>query len=231
MTQTVKNLQGDRLIARDGAIGSVADVYFDDERWGVRYLVVDTGEWLPGRRVLISPSCVEPDGVSAEALRVALTREQVKSAPDIDSDRPVSRQYEIAHAAHFGYPYYWSGPLLWGAAGVPIVGTPPHPAMSPRQPEAERAVQAELEKGDSHLRSSAEVIGYAIEARDGTLGRVADFAVDDHTWAIREVIVDTRTWWPGGEVRVAPQEVERIDWGEGKMHLRVTREELKARRP
>lgn len=217
MTQTVKNLQGDRLIARDGPIGSVADVYFDDERWGVRYLVVDTGEWLPGRRVLISPASVEPGGLSAQAVRVDLTRAQVENAPDIASDRPVSRQYEIAHAAHFGYPYYWSGPLLWGAAGVPMAGTPP-PA------------QDSVESGDSHLRSGAEIIGYDIEARDGTLGEVADFAVDERTWAIRDVIVDTRKWWPGGEVRVAPQEVERIDWNEGKVHLRVTREELRARR-
>jgi hypothetical protein len=231
MTQTVRRLQGDRLIARDGAIGSVADVYFDDERWGVRYLVVDTGEWLPGKRVLISPASVEADGVSDQAVRVGLTREQVKNAPDIDADRPVSRQYEIAHAAHFGYPYYWSGPMLWGAAGVPLAGSPPHPAMSPRREDAERAAQRELdEAGDSHLRSGAEVIGYDIEARDGMLGEVADFAVDERTWAIRDVIVDTRKWWPGGEVRVAPQEVEHIDWGEGKVRLRLTRDELMARR-
>jgi sporulation protein YlmC with PRC-barrel domain len=230
MTQTVKSLQGDRLIARDGAIGSVEDVYFDDERWGVRYLVVDTGDWLPGRRVLISPASVEPGGASAQALRVELTREQVKSAPPVDSDRPVSRQYEIAHAAHFGYPYYWSGPMLWGAAGVPLAGTPPHPAMSPRRADAERAAQAEVGKGDCHLRSGAEVIGYDIETPDGPLGEVSDFAVDERTWAIRDVVVDTTKWWPGGEVRVAPQEVERIDWNEGKVHLRIGREALRARR-
>jgi hypothetical protein len=228
MAYTVKQLQHDKLIARDGAIGSVTDVYFDDARWGVRYFVVDTGEWLPGRRVLISPASV--DGVSEQALRVNLTREQVESAPHVDSDRPVSRQYEIAHAAHFGYPYYWTGPFLWGVAGVPIPGTPPHPVMSARQPEAERAAQAQLEQGDSHLRSSAEIIGYDIEATDGTLGEVADFGVDERTWAIREVVIDTKKWWPGGEVRVAPQEVASIDWNEGKMHLRLTREELRARR-
>ena len=230
MTQTVKNLQGDRLIARDGAIGSVEDVYFDDERWGVRYLAVDTGEWLPGRRVLISPASVASVGVSAQALHVGLTREQGKSAPPIDSDRPLSRQHEIAHAGHFGYPYYWGGPMLWGAAGVPLAGTPPHPAMSPRRRDAEAAAQAELEQGDCHLRSAAEVIGYDVEGRDGPLGAVADFAVDERTWAIRDVIVDTRLWWPGGEVRLAPRKVERIDWSEGKVHVRVTRKELKARR-
>jgi uncharacterized protein YrrD len=230
VTQTVKNLQGDRLIARDGPIGSVHDVYFDDERWGVRYLVVDTGEWLPGRHVLISPASLEAGGVTDQAVRANLTRAQIESAPDADSDRPVSRHYEMAHAAHFGYPYYWSGPMLWGAAGVPLVGTPPHPAMSARQADAERAAQAEVRKGDCHLRSGAEVIGYDLEARDGTLGQVADLVVDQRSWAIRDVIVDTRKWWPGGEVRIAPREVERIDWHEGKLHVRLSRDELRARR-
>jgi sporulation protein YlmC with PRC-barrel domain len=230
MMQTVKNLQGDRLIARDGAIGAVEDVYFDDDRWAVRYLVVDTGTWLPGRRVLISPASVAPGGVAEGQVRVELSRDQVQSAPPIDADRPVSRQYEMAHAAHFGYPYYWSGSMLWGAAGVPLAGTPPHPAMSPRRADAEKAVQRELERGDSHLRSGAEVIGYDVQARDGELGKVADFVVDEHTWAIHDVVVDTRKWWPGGEVRIAPQEVEHIDWSEGKVHVRVSKEELKARR-
>jgi sporulation protein YlmC with PRC-barrel domain len=120
MNQTVRELQGDEILAADGAIGSVDDVYLDDKRWGVRYLVVDTGTWLPGRRVLISPASVDARVSVARTLRVNLTRDQVKSAPHADSDRPVSRQYEMAHAAHFGYPYYWSGPMMWGYAAYPI---------------------------------------------------------------------------------------------------------------
>lgn len=229
MQQTVRDLQGDRLIARDGAIGSVEDVYFDDERWAVRYLVVDTGEWMPGRRVLISPASLEP-GVDGDGVRVNLTREQVKNAPPIDADRPVSRQYEMAHAAHFGYPYYWSGPMLWGPVGVPIAGSPPQPAMSPGRAQSDRAAQEQLAQGDRHLRSGAEVIGYSIEAKDGTLGEVQDFVVDPESWAIREMVVDTKKWWPGGHVRVAPNDIERIDWSGRNVRVRLTRGELRARR-
>jgi sporulation protein YlmC with PRC-barrel domain len=229
MEHTIGTLRGDRLIARDGAIGSIEDVFFDDDRWGVRYLVVDTGEWLPGRRVLISPASLERGGAEPDGVRVNLTREQVETAPPVGSDQPVSRRYEMAHARHFGYPYYWTGPMMWGPVGVPLAGTPPHPAMSARGANAERAAQEELAEGDAHLRSGAEVIGYTIEARDGRLGEVQDFVVDDETWAIRHVIVDTRPWWPGGHVRVAPDEVGDIDWKERKMRVRLTRQELRER--
>jgi sporulation protein YlmC with PRC-barrel domain len=225
MRHTVKQLRGDDIVARDGSIGTVKDVYFDDERWAVRYLVVDTGTWLPGRRVLVSPAAVE--GVDEQDVHVRLTREQVKGAPDVESDRPVSRQQEMAHAAHFGYPYYWSGPLLWGAAAYPIHPLAAKPALSPSQVEAERAAQQQLEQGDSHLRSGAEVIGYRIEARDGAIGEVEDFVVDEETWAIAGMVVDTRKWWPGGEVQVSPALVSDIDWGARTVRLHVTRDELR----
>lgn len=220
MKQTIKELKGDAIMARDGRIGSVEDVYFDDERWAVRYLVVNTSGWLADKRVLISPASVLPGAPADEEVRVALTREQVMHAPDAASEPPLSRQYEIAHADHFNYPYYWSGPLLWGAAAYPI--------MTPAsQAAAERAAQNVVEHGSPHLRSGTEVIGYAIEARDGSIGEVEDFAVDETTWAIEDVVVDTTRWWPGGQVRVHPQYVERIDWKDQKVHLRLTREEVK----
>lgn len=224
MKQTVRELQGEEIVARDGAIGSVRDVYFDDQRWGVRYLVVDTGKWLAGRRVLVSPAAIDAETSTDDEVHVRLTRDQVKSAPGVDTDRPVSRQQELAHAAHFGYPYYWNGPLLWGAAGMPIH---PEAGIAPNPADAERAVQAQVEGGDPHLRSGAEVIGYAIEARDGPLGAVQDFVVDETTWAIRDVVVDTTKWWPGGHVRVPPQAVEAIDWNARTMRVRLSREELK----
>ena len=219
MTQSIRNLIGDRVLARDGGIGSVHDLYFDDERWAVRYLVVDTGEWLPGKRVLISPASVEPGLSSGGNVRLGVAREQVQSAPPAESDRPVSRRYEIAHARHFGYPYYWAGPMLWGVGAYPV----------PLRADATLAGEAEAkpEEGDPHLRSGAEVIGYGIEARDGAIGEVEDFIVDDKSWAIRDIVVDTLKWWPGGHVRVHPEYVERIDWNERKVHLRLTREQVK----
>jgi sporulation protein YlmC with PRC-barrel domain len=178
MTQSIRNLRGDQVLARDGRIGLVHDVYFDDEDWAVRYLVVDTGEWLPAKRVLISPASVEPGLSSGGNIRLAVMREQVESAP---------------------------------------------PAEATLTGEGE----AKPEGGDPHLRSGTEVIGYGIEARDGAIGEVQDFVVDEDTWAIRDVVVDTMRWWPGGHVRVHPEYVERIDWNERKVHLRLTREQVK----
>lgn len=223
MKQTVRELQGEAIVARDGAIGAVADVFFDDHKWAVRYFVVDTGRWLTGRRVLVSPAAIDAETSTDDEVHVRLTREQVQSAPDVDTDRPVSRQQEIAHAAHFGYPYYWNGPLLWGAAAQP---TRPEPGIAPSAADAERAAQAEAARGDSHLRSAAEVIGYALEARDGELGKVADFVVDEATWAISEIVLDTTPWLPGGKVRVPAAQIEGIDLNARKVHLHMSREEL-----
>ena len=214
MTQTIRNMRGDEVVARDGSIGSVADVYFDDEKWAVRYVVVDTGGWLSGRQVLIPPAAVEAELSRGKKLRLALQREQVEKAPGAETDRPVSRQREAELARHYGFPYYWSGPLLWGGAAYPVAVPPP-------------ADEPPLEEGDTHLRSGAEIIGYGIEARDGSIGEVEDFVIDDRTWAIRDVVVDTKKWWPGGQVEVHPEYVERIDWDERKVHVRLTREQVK----
>ena len=203
MTQTIRSMKGDEVLARDGRIGSVEDVYFDDEKWTVRYVVVDTGGWLPGRRILISPTSVEPEISSGGHLRLGLLRGQVVAAPDAEAERPVSRQLELAHAKHFGTPYYWSGLDHWDAGAQSV------------------------EEADPHLRSGAEVIGYDIEARDGTIGAVQDLVLDDRSWAIREVVVDTMKWWPGGHVALHPQDVERIDYAQRRVHVRLTRDEVK----
>lgn len=203
MTQTIRNMKGDDVLARDGRIGSVEDVYFDDEKWAVRYVVVDTGGWLPGRRVLISPTSVEPEISSGGHLRLGLLREQVEKAPGPESNRPVSRQFQLEHARHFGTPYYWSGPGEWDAGSQAV------------------------EEGDPHLRSGAEVIGYDIAARDGAIGTLKDLVLDDRSWAIREVVVDTTKWWPGGRVALHPGDVERIDHAARKVHVRLTRDEVK----
>jgi hypothetical protein len=195
MKQSVKELQGDAILAKDGSLGEVLDVYFDDERWAVRYLVADTGAWLAGRRVLLSPASIDAQAYRSDAVTVNLTREQVKNAPGVDTQRPVSRQQEVALASHYGYRPSWGGPLLWGAAAYPgmaAVGAGIAPPLAENSSSARRVAEEPLAQGDTHLRSSAEVIGYAIEARDGEIGEVDDLEIEEDTWAIGEVIVDTR---------------------------------------
>jgi uncharacterized protein YrrD len=222
----MQDIKGDAILARDGRIGSVKDVYFDDERWAVRYLVVDTGTWLPGREVLISPASVPPGGARGDAISVELTRAQVEQAPDIAKDPPVSRLREAAHARHYGYPYYWAGPYLWGPVPVPFYGPRPETAA-----DRELDAMAEQRANESHLRSSSEVVGYEIRAADGEIGHVDDFLVDDKSWAIAGMVVDTTNWLPGGQVVIPAEAIESVDWASRHVSVRMTREELKRSQP
>jgi sporulation protein YlmC with PRC-barrel domain len=231
LQKAIEDIRGDELVARDGAIGSVDDVYFDDERWAVRYLVVDTGKWLPGRKVLISPASVEPLQSRADAIRVALTREQIENAPGIDEKAPISRSLEAAHARYYGYPYYWTGPYLWGVTAMPLAPDWTQTAQATPTERAEKYAKAEQAAEESHLRSSREIVGYKIRAVDGDIGHVEDFVVDDESWVISDMVVDTRNWLPGKKVLVPPTAISDIDWHTREVEIRLTRAELKQALP
>ena len=221
MLRNVKDLRGDAIRATDGVIGRVDDFYFDDEDWGVRYLVVDTGGWLSGRKVLISPIALGQAGWMARQLPVALTRAQVKGSPDIDTRRPVSRQHEADYFEYYGYPYYWGGAGLWGMGAYP--GGLTTEDRIAKELKSHRT-QSKGRPDDCHLRSSNAVIGHHIEAKDGEIGHVKDLLVDDHTWAIRYLIVDTSNWWGGHHVLVSPRWIKDVSWSEAKISVDLARQ-------
>jgi hypothetical protein len=215
---TNKHLKDFTIQATDGELGTVEDIYFDDETWAIRYLIADTGGWLGGRQVLISPISVVQTDWEAKRLDVALTKHQVEHSPNIDTHQPVSRQHEASYVGYYGYPYYWGGPYLWGEAAYPkALATPP--AVS-KKAMAERI---QRESTDSHLRSAEAVTGYNIEASDGEIGHVDGFIVDDEAWAIRYIEVATRNWWPGKKVLVSPAWIERVSWTDSKVYVGLTR--------
>ncbi|HXH81354.1 MAG TPA: PRC-barrel domain-containing protein [Candidatus Tectomicrobia bacterium] len=231
MLRRVDDLRTYSVGAVDADIGSIEDVYFDDQSWTVRYFVVDTGRWLPGRKVLISPHSVR--GLDPAGLRVVtdLTVQKVKDSPSIDTARPVSRQYEQEYSTYYGYPHYWLGPHRWGAAVYPgaVLGGPAYPPTTPDDypPATEEMIARERESADPHLRSAAAVSGYGIRATDGELGHVQDFLADEQSWAIRYLIVDPRRWWPGPHVVVATDWVTRVDWHDRVVEVDVTRDEVR----
>jgi hypothetical protein len=153
---------------------------------------------------------------------VKLTKSQVEQSPDIDTDQPVSRQQEINYYRYYGYPQYWEGSYLWGLGPYPVVTPEGAPAEYERRWEWEAK-----ERGDPHLRSSANVIGYYIQATDGDIGHVEDFLVEDSSWAIRYMVVDTRNWWPGKKVLVSPEWIKGVDWSDSKVAVGVTQEQIK----
>jgi hypothetical protein len=221
MLMNATTLKGLVIRATDGDIGTVDEPYFDDETWAIRYFTVDTGSWLGGRRVLISPMSVLRADWQAKRLDVALTKEQVENSPRIDTQLPVSRQHEAEYLGYYGYPNYWDGPYLWGPSYYPVGLAVPIPVSM--EPAVDRIPE---ESSDSHLRSANAVTGYSIDAADGEIGHVCGFVVDDEAWAIRYIEVATRNWWPGKKVLFSPAWVESVSWPDAKVHVALTRDAI-----
>jgi hypothetical protein len=201
---------------------------FDDERWTVRHLVVDTGNWLPGRKVLLSPLTIASIDWTGPRVQVSLTREQVRNSPNIDSDRPVSRQQELNFYRYYGYPHYWGGMGLWGTADTPEILAR---ADEARDVAEIRARAADARSDDVHLRDAGAVAGYHLRAVDGDIGHVQDFLIDDRTWEIRYLLIDTSNWLGGRLVLVAPALVASVSWGESKVYVAADRRSIESSPP
>src|SRR5271156_3842289 len=165
-------IHGYTIAASDGPIGTVSDFLFDDRSWLVRWMVVDTGKWLPGRKVLLPPFVLGHPDIMAREFSVRLTRQQVKDSPEIDTDRPVSRQMETHVYDYYGWSPYWGDGLYMGGYGYVGGALVAPPSMGPRQHAAEEIAAARQFDGDPHLRSTAAVTGYHIHASDGAIGHV-----------------------------------------------------------
>ncbi|MEO7782012.1 MAG: hypothetical protein ABIR84_09330 [Candidatus Nitrotoga sp.] len=147
---------------------------------------------------MISPISICTPDWADKVLPVSITKEQVKNSPDIDTDKPVSRQHERRYLGYYGYSYYWGDSGLWGGAAYPGMMTGYGTFLDKpytESPEAEeayaRADQAQHQNDDPRLRSCKTIIGYHIEATDGDIGHVQGLLVDAETWAIRYMIADT----------------------------------------
>jgi uncharacterized protein YrrD len=225
MLRSIKEMKGLAIAAVDGAIGTVDDVYFDDRQWTIRYLVVDAGGWLTGRKVLISPMAVRGMDWANEQVQTGLTTQQIENSPGTDTARPVSRQHEAELHDYYDYPYYWAGPYLWGGTVFPTI-MPPKPFDDPARDEARTRVEQEREQADPNLRSHGEVVGYEVRAKDDTVGHVEDFLFDDRDWSIRLLVVDTSDWWPDKSVLLAPQRIDHASWPERQIVVNLTRDEV-----
>lgn len=234
MLRSLHDLKDYAIGATDGPIGQVKDFYFDDDRWTIRYLVVETGSWLASRQVLITPFSIRGADWAKRLLPVSITREQVRNSPDIDTERPVSRQHELRYLGYYGYPVYWGGLGVWGDGMYPYAMLPGFPGFGPDATTLARDeadyLAAERErhrKDDPHLRSCHAVAGYRLHAIDGEIGHVDGLLVDDFTWAVRYLVVDTRNWWLGHQVLIAPQWVAGINWADRSVSIDVHREAVR----
>jgi hypothetical protein len=221
MLQSLKQLYGEKLGAKDGEIGQVKDFYFDDQNWAVRYVVADTGTWLTSRQVLLSPLALGSLNQDGKAMLVNLTRKQIEDSPAIETHKPVSRQYEEEYHHYYGWPYYWEGDGLWGGMrSFPVLETPPK--FYPGKPPT--ATGTKPEPTEAHLRSTQAVKGYHLQATDGIVGHVCDFLMDDQSWAIRQLVIKTGHRFTGKEVRIPTRNVDRISYPDSTVFVNLTKE-------
>jgi hypothetical protein len=224
--QPLKDLQQCTIAASDGDIGTVSDLYFEDQSWTARYLVIDTGGWLVGRKVLLPPHAIQSMDVPGQRLIVKLTKQQVEDSPAADTDQPVSRRYETRLYDYYGFPYYWTGPYRWGL--TPLGYATPSP-IDTRQ--GQTAVAEELAarraEADPHLRSAADVRGHTIQATDGSLGHVEDFLVEADTLAIRYLVVDPISWWPGKHVLVSTDWITGVSWDDRSVEISLIKDAVR----
>lgn len=229
MLHNLKDLHDYTIQATDGDIGNVKDFYFDDDTWVIRYFVVDTGAWLSGRKVLISPMAVGHPNWPERQLPVSITKDQVWGSPNVDTEKSVSRQHEIRLLGFYNFPYYWGAAGLWGGSaspGITLAGAGLNAEY--RSVDSVDFPAATFEAGhdthdDPHLRSCKAVTGYHVAASDGDIGYVCGMLVDERTWTIRYLIVDTSNWWRGHQVLIAPQWIVGVSWTGNTATLDLTR--------
>jgi len=216
MFNKAKILESYKLESLDGEIGKIKDLYFDDKYWAIRYLVVDTGSRFALNQVLISPHALIAVDRQAQHITINLTKKKIADGPSLNMDKPVSRQFEDAYYRYYGWPTYWGGAYMWG--NYPSITT---------ERDYWRASNQDGKEWDPHLRCTSHVGHYCIQAIDGEMGHIDDFIIDDGSWAIRYLVVDTQNWWVGKKVLISPKWIERVSWSESKIFVNVTRETIK----
>jgi hypothetical protein len=217
---TGKQLYKAAIDASDGHIGSVRDLSFDDHDWTIRYLVVDIGKWLPGRKVVLVPEVILAPGHGEKAIPVKLTKDQVRSSPEIDTNRPISRQAEQLLHSHYGWIPYWEMP------GVPAPPSP-LPQSGFAVEDRREAISFAESRGDPHLRSAKEIGGYRVQASDGEAGHIADFLIDDDLRRILFLIVDLEELLSGKKVLIPPRLVSGIDWVNSRIEVDTSSRAIK----
>jgi len=236
MLRNLNDLEGCAIRAVDGDIGDVTDFYIDDEAWVIRYFVVETGSWLFSRKVLVSPISLGHADWLEKTFSASITREQVKNSPSIDTEKPVSRQHEIDYLGYYAYPLYWAGPGLWGARTHPDLVMPEFVSTpSVVEPQVDDIIAGDAptirhHADDPHLRSCNTMLSYHVHASDGEIGHVQGLLVDDTTWAIRYLIVNTSNWWLGHQVLISPEWIKEVSWSEALVSLDRSRKSM-MRRP
>lgn len=217
MLRSMKELDGYNIQAKDGEIGKAKDFLFDDNTWGLRYLVVDTGGFLTGRKVVLAPDALGKPDWNNQVFPVHLDKQQIQDSPPIGTNEPITRQRETDLYQHYRWQPYWEGRTT---------GVTPGETPTPRPTPPQETTRHEPTEG-RHLKSLDDVRGFDVSATDGDIGEIEDFIVDDENWHIRYAVVDTRKWLPGKKVIVPLDAIQHIREEDSKVTVDMTKEKIK----
>jgi hypothetical protein len=225
MKKNLNDVIGYRVHAVDGQIGRVSDFYFDDHTWTIRYMVVETGEWINRNKVLLSPAVFKKISWGSKEFNTNLTKEQVRNSPDIDTDKPITRKHEAELHIYYGWPVYWTGISGYYGAGVPIMGYVPMDFV--RSNEKGEGVSSYIPKGDPNLRSINEMTGYKALADNEVIGHIESFIIDDETWVIKYLQVNAKKLVHGSKLIISPHWIGDVNWVESKISIDLPTEIIK----
>jgi sporulation protein YlmC with PRC-barrel domain len=220
MQRNINSLTGYKIKATDGEVGEVKEFYFDDETWIIRYLIIETGNWLTGKKVLLSPQALLAPSLDDRLFPVNLSKEQIRNCPDIDTDKPFSRQQEIELYQHYSWQRYGGGGFYAGGSAGLLNQAP----MADETDAPEYDLADNRSDYDPHLRSTKRITSYHIHATDGDTGHVNDFIVDDLAWQITDLVIDTHNWIGGKKVLIPVRHVKEIQWNQFKIITDVSSE-------
>jgi len=218
--RNLNGLLGYTMKGTDGEIGKVRDFYFDDETWDILHVILKTGSWFSSRDVLISPKAILNTNWKDGILPVNLTMKQMLDSPEIDTDKPVSRQLEIEIYGHNLWQPFW-GNVFYTAGLGGIFGSPlqtfPNNVHDPE--DKARSGNVVSSPDNHHLRSTHVVTGFHIHAIDGKIGHVVDFIIDDQTWKVLYLAIDTHQWIGGEKLLLPVWNIKDIQWENASVYV------------
>lgn len=217
MKRSIKELLGYSVKARDGEKGKVKNILFDEESWTIRYLEVDLGSLFHEKRVLISTQHFKTPDAENQHFPIDLSTSEIERSPDLESDLPVSLEYEKRLREHYELQPYW--PVNAASfAGRESMFSPDNPFRTPKKIIDEMAI-------DTRLRSFQEIKGYHILATDDRFGQVEDAIVDDSNWQIVYTVIRTVNLFPWSKQVMIPIElIEEISFINREMRIDLPKE-------
>ncbi|MCM3399368.1 MULTISPECIES: PRC-barrel domain-containing protein [Oceanobacillus] len=232
MMRLTSQLKQFNIHATDGELGKIKDFYFDDRNWEIRYAIVDTRKWLPGRKVLLSPnSFIEVDETN-ESVNVEFDKLMIRNSPPVPENEDLTKDKENHLIDYFGWNSYTDNALPHAERGLlgtfPIIGL--ENERPPEEPHLNR--NGRYHEHDNYLRSEEETNDFKVHAKDGKIGRIVDMIYDTSQWIIEYIVVRSSKSIVENEFYIFhTRQINTVDWFEKDLYINDSLEGILNNKP